>query len=199
MTTRYRNWLRSSKTPRTLAGVRLGISKQNLLYYASLASFYTVHDLRHLKEDQTHLYLLCYAWKRFRQLSDNLVDAMAYHMKKLEEETSAGEQKSFMAEQIRRQQDTPKVGRVLLLYVDEKVADATPFGTVRQRAYKIMPRDTLAVTGQRLSVKPTSKLALQWQAVDGLAERIRRHLRPLCVVLDFASTAPDNPWLAALA
>ena len=109
-TTRYRNWLRSSKTPRTLAGVRLGISKQNLLYYASLASFYTVHDLRHLKEDQTHLYLLCYAWKRFRQLSDNLVDAMAYHMKKLEEETSAGEQKSFMAEQIRRQQDTPKVG-----------------------------------------------------------------------------------------
>jgi hypothetical protein len=31
-----------------------------------------------------------------------------------------------------------------------------------------------------------------------LAERIRRHLRPLYVALDFASISPDSPWLAAL-
>jgi len=178
---------------------KLGVSQQNLLYYASLANFYTVHDLRNLKADQTHLYLLCYAWVRYRQLCDNLVDAMAYHMKQLEEESSAGAQKSFVAQQVRRQQDTPQVGRLLLLYVDDTVTDATPFGNVRQRAYKIMPKDTLALTGQRMSVKPASKLTLHWQAVDGLAERIRRHLRPLYVALDFASTAPDSPWLAALA
>jgi hypothetical protein len=40
---------------------------------------------------------------------------------------------------------------------------------------------------------------LHWQAVDGLAKRIRRHLRPLYVALDFAGTVADNPWLAALA
>jgi hypothetical protein len=39
---------------------RLAISQQNLHYYASLANFYTVHDLRGLKPEQTHLYLLCY-------------------------------------------------------------------------------------------------------------------------------------------
>jgi hypothetical protein len=44
---------------------KLGISQQNLLYYASLANFYTVHDLRNLKADQTQLYLLCYAWVRY--------------------------------------------------------------------------------------------------------------------------------------
>jgi TnpA family transposase len=178
---------------------KLGVSQQNLLYYASLASFYTVHDLRSLKADQTHLYLLCYAWQRYRQLSDNLVDAMAYHMKKLEEESSAGAQKLFVAEQVRRQPDTPQVGRLLLLYVDDTVADTTPFGNVRQRAYKIMPKDALQITGQRMSVKPVSKLALHWQAVDSLAERIRRHLRPLYVALDFAGIDPDSPWLAALA
>jgi Domain of unknown function (DUF4158) len=32
---------------------KLGISQQNVLYYASLAIFYTVHDLRDLKPDQT--------------------------------------------------------------------------------------------------------------------------------------------------
>ncbi len=177
---------------------KLGVSQQNLLYYACLANFYTVHDLRNLKADQTYLYLLCYAWQRYRQLSDNLVDAMAYHMKQLEEESSTGAQKFFLAEQVRRQQDTSQVGRLLLIYVDDTVADATPFGNVRQRAYKIMPKDTLQLTGQRMSVKPASKLALHWQAVDGLTERIRRHLRPLYVALDFAATAPDSPWLAAL-
>ncbi len=178
---------------------KLGISQQNLLYYASLVNFYTVYDLRNLKADQTHLYLLCYAWERYRQLSDNLVDAMAYHMKQLEDEGSALAQRSFLAEQVRRQQDTPQVGRLLLLFVDDTVADATPFGTVRQRAYKIMPKATLQITGQRLSVKPVSKLALHWQAVDGLAGRMRRHLRPLYMALDFSSIVPDSPWLAALA
>lgn len=50
-----------------------------------------------------------------------------------------------------------------------------------------------------MSVKPVSKQALHWQAVDGLAERIRRHLRPLYVALNFTGMDPDSPWLAALA
>jgi hypothetical protein len=178
---------------------KLGVSQQHLLYYASLANFYTVHDLRNLKADQTHLYLLCYAWARYRQLSDNLVDAMAYHMKQLEDESSAGAKQSFVAEQVRRQQDTPQVGRLLSLYIDDSVPDPTPFGDVRQRAYKIMSSDTLQTTAQRTSEKPVSKLALHCQAVDGLAERIRRHLRPLYVVLDFAGTDPNSQWLVALA
>jgi hypothetical protein len=178
---------------------KLGISHQNVLYYASLANFYTVHDLRSLKPDQTHLYLLCYAWLRYRQINDNLVDALAYHMKQLEDESSAAAKRSFDTEQLRRQKETPQVGRLLSLYVDDSVADPTPFGDVRQRAYKIMPRDALQSAAQRMSAKPVSKLARHWLAVDDLAERIRRHLRPLHVALDFASIKPDNPWLTALA
>jgi hypothetical protein len=77
--------------------------------------------LCNLKADQVHLYLLCYAWQRYRQLTDNLLDAMAYHMKQLEEESSAGAQKTFVAEQVRRHQGAPQVGRLLLLYVDDAV------------------------------------------------------------------------------
>ena len=68
-----------------------------------------------------------------------------------------------------------------------------------QQAAQIVRRDTLQTTAQRMSVKPVSKLTLRWQAVDGLAERIRRHLRPLYVALDFAGTDPDSLWLVALA
>jgi Domain of unknown function (DUF4158)/Tn3 transposase DDE domain len=153
---------------------KLGISQQNLLYYASLANFYTVHDLRNLKADQTHLYLLCYAWQRYRQLTDNLVDAMAYHMKQLEEESSAGAKQSFVAEQVRRHQETPQVGRLLSLYVDDSVADPPPFGEVRQRAYKIMSKDTLQSTA------PDSPwlAALTW-AKSVFAKQQRLSQRPL--------------------
>jgi len=42
----------------------LGLSQLNIAYYASLANFYTVYDLRRFKSGQTNLYLLCYAWQR---------------------------------------------------------------------------------------------------------------------------------------
>jgi hypothetical protein len=61
-----------------------------------------------------------------------------------------------------------------------------------------MAKDVLQNTAQRMSVKPLNKLTLHWQAVDGQAKRIRRHLRPLFVALEFASTDPDSQWLAAL-
>ena len=38
---------------------KLDISQQNIAYYASLAHYYTIYDLRRLKPEQTHLYLLC--------------------------------------------------------------------------------------------------------------------------------------------
>ena len=37
----------------------LGISQLNIAYYASLANYYSIYDLRRLKSGQTHLYLLC--------------------------------------------------------------------------------------------------------------------------------------------
>jgi hypothetical protein len=175
-------------TARTVLS-RLGISQRNLHYYASLANFYTVYDLRRLKAGQTHLYLLCYAWLRYRQLTDNLVDALGYHMKQLEDESKARTIKFFTAVQARRDQDTPRVGRLLLLFVDETVADTAPFGDVRQRAFSIMPRDALRTAGQNLTEKPAGRLSIRWQIIDGLAERIRRHLRPLYGALEFSCGA----------
>jgi hypothetical protein len=61
----------------------LDISPLNIAYYASLADYYTIYDLRRLPSGLCHLYLLCYAWQRYRQLSDNLVDALGYHMQRI--------------------------------------------------------------------------------------------------------------------
>ncbi|WP_410174049.1 hypothetical protein [Pseudomonas syringae] len=115
-------------------------------------------------------------------------------MKQLEDQSSAGAKQSFVAEQVRRQQDTPQVGRLLSLYIDDSVPDPTPFGDVRQRAYKIMPRDALLTTAQRMSAKPVSKLAF---ALAGGGRPGRAYPSGIFdrwyVALDLAATNPGQP------
>lgn len=52
----------------------LSISQQNTHYYADLANYYTVYELRQLQTELTYLYLLCYGWARYQQLTDNVLE-----------------------------------------------------------------------------------------------------------------------------
>lgn len=174
------------------------LSKQNLHYYASLAHYYTVYDLRRLKSEKTYLYLLCYVWQRYQQLSDNLVDALGYHLKKLEDMTKEKAAKAFTQSQTDRQQNTTHVGRLLLLYVDDHLQDSTAFGVVRQQAFDILPKESLLATGQRLCEKMESQHELRWQSIDKMALQFKKQLRPLFMTLDFSSMETESPWLRAL-
>ena len=177
---------------------KLDISHQNMNYYAGLANFYTIYDLRRLRQSQAYLYLLCYAWERYRQFTDNLVDAMGYHMKKLEDETKIKANKKYLSEQDKRQQENHEIGQLLLLYVDDDLVDSLPFGVVRKQAFTIMPKDTLQTTGQRLTKKLISRQALRWEMVDEVSQRVSQNLRPIYMTLDFTSMKANNSWIAAL-
>lgn len=177
---------------------KLEISQQNKNYYASLANFYSIYDLRRLKPGQTYLYLLCYAWQRYQQLSDNLVSSFCYQLKKLEEETKSDSKQLFNQSLSSKQQESPQVGRLILLYVDEAIDDSTLFGTVRDQAFNIMPKDSLITAGQRLCEKSPSQMAFRWEAVDNVTARCKKNLRPLAMSTDFSSTDTQNPWLMAL-
>ncbi|OQW85901.1 MAG: Tn3 family transposase [Rhodoferax ferrireducens] len=177
----------------------LEISQLNIAYYASLANYYTIYDLRRLKSGQTYLYLLCYAWQRYRQLTDNVVEAFGYHTRQLEDDTKAVANQQAAQIHNERQQATPRVGELLLLYVDDTLDDVTPFGTVRHRAFRIMPEERLRSTGKLLTEKPVSQMDLRWQAVDKQSGLCTKNLRSLAMALDFESCTPRGKvWLAAL-
>ena len=55
-----------------------GLSNESVKYYASLVKFYTVYKLQRTAPMTTRLYLLCFAYHRFRQINDNLVDAFIH-------------------------------------------------------------------------------------------------------------------------
>ncbi|MET3140070.1 TnpA family transposase [Undibacterium sp. GrIS 1.2] len=177
----------------------LDLSQLNIAYYASLANFYTIYDLRRFKSGQTNLYLLCYAWQRYRQLTDNVVEAFGYHTRQLEDDTKAVANQQAVKIHNERQQATPRVGELLLLYVDDSLTDVTPFGTVRHRAFGIMPEETLRSTGKLLTSTPVSQMDLRWQAVDKQSGLCTKNLRPLAISLNFASSSASGKiWLDAL-
>ena len=177
---------------------RLEVSQQNVGYYASLANYYTIYDLRRLKPEQAHLYLLCYSWQRYRQFTDNLVDAFDYHMKQIEDETKEAAEQQFNKALVARQRETPRVGQLLLLYVDDALKDATPFGSVRRQAFRIIPKDTLLGCRQapvRQARQPDgTALAGGGQAGSALQKTsaTARHGTQLL------QRTADSPWLAAL-
>jgi hypothetical protein len=48
-----------------------GLSNESVKYYASLVQFYTVYKLQRMAVQIARLYLLCFAYHRFRQINDN--------------------------------------------------------------------------------------------------------------------------------
>ena len=177
---------------------RLGISQQNTRYYASLVHYYTIFDLRRMTAGQRHLYLLCYAWERYRQINDKLVEAFSHDMARIEQETKEASEEAYAKALEKRQREAPRVGRVLLLYVDETVDDTTPFGEVRKRAFTIMPKDDLLTAGNRLCQRSDTQIELRWRAVDRAAARFKRTLRPLAMTIDVSAEPAGHPWRAGL-
>jgi hypothetical protein len=58
----------------------LHISNENIKYYASLVSYYTVQKLNQLNREIRHAYLLCFISYRYQTVNDNLVNTFLYHV-----------------------------------------------------------------------------------------------------------------------
>ena len=61
----------------------LDISNENIKYYASLITYYSVFRLKQLDEEIVHLYLLCFVYHRYQQLHDNLLTGLIHHVQTL--------------------------------------------------------------------------------------------------------------------
>ena len=136
---------------------------------------------------------------RRKQIGSYTPEIDSYHTRQLEDDTKAVATQQATRIHNERQQATPRVGELLLLYVDDTLTDVTPFGAVRHRAFRIMPEEKLRSTGKLLTSIPVSQMDLRWQAVDKQSGLCTKNLRPLAMALDFASSsASGKVWLAAL-
>lgn len=137
---------------------------------------------------------MCYVFKRYRQINDNLVEGFSFWLRNLENEVKE-KAKNRLTENV--EHSDQKVGRLLLMYVDDNLSDTLTLGAARQHAFEILPKDTIRSIGEKMVKKPQRRQELQWKEREKMASRYKRHLRPLFMHIDFESRIPDNPLIKA--
>lgn len=178
---------------------KLRLSHQNIVHYANLIHYYTIHDLRkRIKKEQAYLYLLCYIWQRYRQLTNNLVDAFCFHLKQFETEIKFKAKEAHSKHVMSQQEELIVMRRLAKLFVVDELSDDIRFGDVRLKAFSIIPEEELKEQVSDLDKKELKEIDFQWKSIDQHFHRFKIHLRPLMQVLDFSSVSGDNPWLNAI-
>ena len=157
----------------------LTISNENVKYYASLVSYYSVHRLRQLEEGMAFVYLLCFVHHRYQKLHDNLIQSLIYHVMRHGEEAKAAAKEQVYTRRVASNADLPKAGQVLRLFTDGRVAESAPFEEVKRKAFEVLePARLNAVADYMATNARFDEIAFQWEYLDRAASRFKRQLKP---------------------
>ena len=176
-----------------------GISADSIRYYASLVTFYTVYKLRRMNSGVARLYLLCFAFHRFRQVNDRLIEAFIRLVNDYEQ--TARQAASEAAQNALTEAGThlKAAGEVLRLFVDESIPYYTPFASVRTRAFAMLAPELIETVSQYMRNITFDRAGFEWSHYTALSHAIKRNLRHLFAGLTVAGRVEDTPLLDAVA
>lgn len=176
-----------------------GLSNESVKYYASLVQFYTVYKLQRMAVATSRLYLLCFAYHRFRQINDHLIDAFIHligHYEKLAKVEAEEAAQRAIAEASEHLQ---AAGQVLNLFVDAAIPPDAPFAKVQAQAFALLAPERFARVLDYLRHIEFDKTACEWAYYSTLSPTFKRNLRHVFADLDFAGRVEDAPLLEAVA
>lgn len=177
----------------------LGISNESIIYYASLVEYYTVYKLKRLERSIAYLYLLCFLFHRYQRLHDNLINCLIHNVKFHNNKAKEVAKERMYASRIEGKDSLQQAAAVLKLFTDDTIPAYKPFGEVRAQAFRLLDRRRIDALADRISTEThIDETAFQWDHIDTLAHRFKRHLRPLLLKLDFAAVSPSDPLIEAV-
>ena len=178
---------------------QLDISNDSIAYYAALVDYYTVQKLQQLPAGMARLYLLCFLLQRYQKINDNLVNALIYHVRKVNATAKACMEQQVLALQREGNESIERIGQILSLFLDEGIADSVSFGEIKRRAFAILERDQFKRAAQYIGAQAFDTAAIEWQFVASLAPSFKQHLRPLLLRLPLRGHVEDDSVMEAIA
>ena len=176
-----------------------GFSNESVKYYALLVQFYTVYKLQRMAAPTTRLYLLCFAYHRFRQINDNLIDAFIYLINQYEQQAKLASETAAMKAMIEASANLQAAGQVLNLFIDQSIPGRTPFSTVKKKAFSLLEAERFAHVADYMRNIEFDKTAFEWSYYGTLQYKFKLNLRHLFCNLDFVGMIDDAPLLEAVA
>lgn len=178
---------------------QLDISNDSVAYYAALVDYYTVQKLQQLPAGMARLYLLCFLLQRYQKINDNLVNALIYHVRKVNTTAKACMEQQVLALQREGSESIERIGQILSLFLDEGIADSVSFGEIKRRAFAILEREQFKRAAHYIGAQVFDTAAIEWQFVASLAPSFKQHLRPLLLRLPLRGHSEDDRLMEAIA
>ena len=175
------------------------ISMDSRRYYASLVQFYTVYKLKRMEAAPARLYLLCFAYYRFRQVNDNLIEAFIHLVYQYEQEAKVASQATVQQRFNTVAANLEPAGQVLALFVDQSFSAKTPFGKVQKRAFSLLEPGSFPVVSDYLRNIEFDKASFEWSYYGKLSAKFKRNLRHLFSELEFTGRVEDHALLQGVA
>ncbi len=139
-----------------------GLSVESGKYYASLVKFYTVYKLQRMAQGTTRLYLLCFAYHRFRQINDNLIEAFIHLVDQYENQAKRAAEEGMQKAMLDAAEHLQAAGQVLSLFIDTSIPDDTPFTAVKEQAFNLLEPEQFPVVSNYLRNIAFDKTGFEW-------------------------------------
>jgi hypothetical protein len=185
------------RTAKTLLP-ELGISNDSVAYYAALVDYYSVQKLQQLPAGMVRLYLLCFLLQRYQKINDNLVNALIYHVRKVNTAAKACMEQQLLAFQREGNESIERIGQILNLFLDPSIDDSVSFSEIKRRAFGILEPDKFKCATQYIGAQAFDTAAIEWEFVASLAPSFKQHLRPLLLRLPFGGHSENDSLMEAV-
>lgn len=175
-----------------------GLSAESSKYFASLVKFYTVYKLQRMPLATARLFLLCFAYHRFLQINDNLIEAFVHLVDQYESEAKSAAEAAMQQAFIDATANLKAAGQVLTLFIDKSIPEDAPFAEVKEKAFSLLQPEQFAVVADYMRNIAFDKTAYQWNHYETLSGAFKRNLRHLFCELTFAGRVEDAPLMDAV-
>lgn len=177
---------------------KLGISNENIRYYAFLVSYYSTSRLKRIKRETVYLYLICFVFHRYQKINDDLIDTFIYYVRYY-----INKAKQYAKEQVYKNksegnQHLQDVAKILDLFTDKNIPIDFEFTKVKKIAFDIMPEDKFPLLVQYLLKESFDETEYEWNHYLELSQAFKKNLRRIFLSLLFKSSAQKNPLLEAI-
>ena len=139
-----------------------GLSSESVKYYASLVPFYTVYKLCRMAIATTRLYLLCFAYHRFRQINDNLTDAFIHLVDHYEKKAKLASEEAAQRALDEASTHFKSAGQVLNLFIDPSIPAEALFEQVKAKAFALLKPERFELVSAYLRDVEFDKAACEW-------------------------------------
>ena len=167
---------------------QLGISDQNILYYAELAEQYTIYGLKNLKQaNLTRLYLLCYVHQRFLKINDHLIASLIHKVNGYVEDAELYQKEEIYQAQLLDKNNRTLAASILSLHTNKKIADTE----IRSRSFDIVPKNEYKQFIQKIKTPHFTPDYYRWEYYNKHSHAIKQNIRLVFKVLEFQTKIKD--------